>query len=803
MRKRQHWFVAVLVVLMLVSSTLGGWAQTQVVPERVIQQELSEEAVSEPAPVMDLPVTGGQDYIEPGVTPVMSRDRAVELAKEALMKHVNVDVSQDDFQLNTEYRKDWQYPEKYVWSLYWSLNEPMAYANANVTLDAQTGQVLDMNQDRGSYGEPQQTQLNLTREEAKDIAADFIEKLLPGKLDHMLLRDTQETYPVISHGGPLQYNFNYVRLIDGIVYDANFVNINIDGHSGDIKSFSQRWEEAPELPDSQGIMSVEEAEIQFKGNIKLELFYLPIRNEFMYEAIPKEFRLAYRLDPMMSTMINAKTGKPVDWSGKDGSLEQSVKDLSNTDKNRIADTAKPIVPRDQPMGQEDAEQLARKYAKELIDLEIHVQASNYMEGDQYWEAAGRKTWNIDFSTNEETQGEPEMTSMPSQSNGRIMVNALTGQLIALNWWRYIDGPYEMVDEPAINWEEGYDIAIDAIATYHPGKINDIRTLQRNGQNQGVMDGQMSQPMEYYYNFPRLIDGVLFDENQISIGVNAQTGKITNYTDRWSEDLVLPRKSNVMNQEQALEKLLSNYRMELAYFRYNASQDYMNPTYETKLVYRWMPNESTTSYPYVDAVSGQFIDYNGRTMPDRDATGFEERIQGHWVERTARLMAQQGIIDTTIFNPNEPITNMGWVKMMVKARGTDFYGPVMEGMGGDKVEFTDVSETDEDLRYIQWAIRYGYIDTLPENFQRNALVAREEAAVMMARFMGYQKLAEVQGIFRLQYDDAAQISLDAVGAVAINQGLEVISEGGSFRPKDSLTMAEAAQMLFTAVAQQRR
>ncbi len=803
MKKRQNWFVAVLVIFMLAGSILSGAAQTPTDSMGDLERQMAEEAVTAPIPAMDLPVTGGQDYIEPGVNPVMSRDRAVELAKEALMKHFNVDVSQDEFQLNTEYRKDWQYPEKYIWSLYWNLNEPMAYANANVTLDAQTGQVLDMNQDRGSYGEPQQAQLKLTREEARNIAADFIEKMLPGKIDHMLLRDSQENYPVISRGGPVQYYFNYVRVIEGIVYDANFVNINIDGHTGDIKSFSQRWEEAPVLPDSQGILSREEAETQFKENIKLELFYLPIRNEFMYEAIPKDFRLAYRLDPMMGTMINAKTGQPVDWSGKDGELQMSIKDLTNEEKNRIAEMKKPVITLDQPMGQEEAEQLARKYAEELMGLEIQVQASNYMEGDQYWEAAGRKTWNIDFTTNEEAQASPEMSIMPRNSNGRVMVNALTGELIALNWWHYIDGPFEMVDEPAISWEEGYDIAIDAIATYQPGKINDIRTWQRNMQTQAVMDGQMSQSMEYYYNFPRLIDGVLFDENQISIGINAQTGKITNYTARWSESLVLPRKSNVMTHEQALEKLLSNYRMELAYLRYNTNEDYNNPTFETKLVYRWMPHESTSSYPYIDAVSGQFIDYNGRTMPDRDATGFEERIAGHWVERTARLMAQQGIIDTTIFNPNEPITKMDWVKMMVKARGTDFYGPVMEAMGGDKVEFTDASETDEDLRYIQWAIRYGYIDTLPGEFQRNAMIEREEAVVMIARFMGYQTLAEAQGIFRLQYDDTAQISLNAVGAVAISQGLEVISEGRTFRPKDMMTMAEAAQMLFKAVAQQRR
>ena len=160
MKKRQNWLVAVLVVLLLAGSVLGGSAQTLADPGMNTQGDMPKEAVTAPIPEMDLPMTGGQDYVEPGVTPVMSRDKAVELAREALLNYFNVDVSQGDFQLNTEYRKDWQYPEKYVWNLYWYLNEPMSYANANVTLDAQTGQLLDMSQDSGSYGEPQQKQLN-------------------------------------------------------------------------------------------------------------------------------------------------------------------------------------------------------------------------------------------------------------------------------------------------------------------------------------------------------------------------------------------------------------------------------------------------------------------------------------------------------------------------------------------------------------------------------------------------------------------------------------------------------------------
>jgi hypothetical protein len=42
---------------------------------------------------------------------------------------------------------------------------------------------------------------------------------------------------------------------------------------------------------------------------------------------------------------------------------------------------------------------------------------------------------------------------------------------------------------------------------------------------------------------------------------------------------------------------------------------------------------------------------------------------------------------------------------------------MSDMGGEKVRYVDVVEHDEDYRYIQWAIRYGIIDNVPEEFDR--------------------------------------------------------------------------------------
>ncbi|MEN1761262.1 S-layer homology domain-containing protein [Anoxynatronum sibiricum] len=804
-QKQPKWLVLLLVAALVAGSLNSAFALT--VAESFTATEAAEMPVMTPETTMGMPVNGGQDFIEPGVTPEMSREHAVEIATEALRQHAGMDVTTGNFQLNTEYRRDWQLTDRYVWNLYWYLSDPMNYASANVTLDAGTGEIMDLSQDKGSYGETQRPLLQLTRHEARQKAESFIQKLFPGRLADMQLRESPENYMGMAGMGTYQYSFNYVRHIDGIVYDANFVNISIDGSTGEIKWFGQRWETDPELPDAQGIISESQARSRLTGLMQSELFYLPLRNEFTYESIPSQFRLAYRMDASMVNMINAKTGQPVDWSGRDDTLDMLEKDLTPVEKEAIAAQAAPVSSLPQPLNQQQAEEMALSYIRELAGKEAVIQAANYMEGDHYWETVGRSAWNLDFALteSEEVSGSngDERVMMPGYTNGRVMVNARTGELIAFNWWQYMEGPYGNTEKPALSWEEGYDMAIEMIAANHPGRINEIRTWQRSLQQREVMDGQVMHPTEYYYYFPRIIEGIVFDENNLSVGINATTGTVTNYTDRWSDTLTLPKAENLMTAREGMEALLKNYRLELAYLRYNTDYESLYPEYETKLVYRWMLNEATSNYPYVDAQAGTPLDFNGRALPQQDSQGFDARITGHWVERTARLLAQQGILDTTSFDPDEPITRMDVVKMMVKARGIDYYGPMMEAGGDEKVQFVDVSEADEDYRYLQWAIRYGYIDNQPQEFQREATITREELVVWMTRFTGYRQLAAATHIFQVPYTDADTISKEAVGAVAINYGLGIISGSGQFRPQDEVTMAETADILYKAVAQQRR
>lgn len=301
--------------------------------------------------------------------------------------------------------------------------------------------------------------------------------------------------------------------------------------------------------------------------------------------------------------------------------------------------------------------------------------------------------------------------------------------------------------------------------------------------------------EYTYQFPRKIQGAVYDENRIMVSINRYTGEIQSYTVRWTPALTLPSQESILSADQALKKLLKQHEMELVYSRMHIGTDDMDSEYSNRLVYRWRPVDPSYSMNYIDAQNGELLDHSGRKIPRSDIQAFEAAISGHWVERTARLLAQQGVIDMETFNPEEKITRIEAIKMMVKIHGSrSFTGHVMESSGD--VGFVDVMEQDEDFRYIQWAIRYGIMENKLEAFQWQETLPREEMAQMMINLLQYGELSKAADIFIVQYEDSEVISEKNWGAVAISKGLGLVdSDKKYFRPKEAATMAEVADMLY--------
>ena len=79
---------------------------------------------------------------------------------------------------------------------------------------------------------------------------------------------------------------------------------------------------------------------------------------------------------------------------------------------------------------------------------------------------------------------------------------------------------------------------------------------------------------------------------------------------------------------------------------------------------------------------------------------------------------------------------------------------------------------------------------------SAAVTREQAFVYMIRLAGYDSVASLSDIYKVSYADGDKLSDGLIGYAAILSGMGIIEgDGGNIRPKDSITRAEAAVMLY--------
>lgn len=410
MKDNWFWRIGMVTSCLFLATSISAVAETEMDGMQIIP-DLGRTSVSKVEVIESRLVD-----VEENAVPEMSREEALEIAAEVLRNYAGVDIDKKEYQIGTEYRRDWQSPTSYVWSLHFHYSDPSQHVSAFVTLEASTGSVLDLHLDSSRYPDGGRNPLSLTKDEAQERAEELLRRLAPGKLEKSRNIPIDGYY---GYGDSSVYHFQYFEEKEGILYDANFMNITIDGASGALRSFNYRWDKDAELPSPDAVISREEAESIFDQYTAVELFYLPMRDEFRYESIPKNFRIAYRLDQGMVGMIDAHSGKPVDWAGKEETTILQV-DISDKRKSEIVDKAKKPTALHSPLKQFEAEEKAGKIVEEIIGESIQIKNSQYSQGDGLWESAGRKVWNMNFV----------METHEEEFRGTVMLDAETGSLIA-------------------------------------------------------------------------------------------------------------------------------------------------------------------------------------------------------------------------------------------------------------------------------------------------------------------------------------------------------------------------------------
>lgn len=237
---------------------------------------------------------------------LITQEEAEKIAREFEIFEID-----DSFILDgASLRRGWDFERNYIWDLYLLKEDREAkdYKYINVSLNANTGEILNFDI---SYPMVE-GEKKFTEEEAKKVVEEFLEKIHPEKFKNTKYEKSDRDI-IIMENETGRYNFKYVRVVNGIPFVDNYINVRFDGINGKIYGFYMNWQEV-EIPLAEGVLPIDEAYNLFFENVGLKLEYrqmgLPYVNSEKARAVAEAAGVA--VDAVASAEIDAATDAAVD-----------------------------------------------------------------------------------------------------------------------------------------------------------------------------------------------------------------------------------------------------------------------------------------------------------------------------------------------------------------------------------------------------------------------------------------------------------------------------------------------------------
>lgn len=733
---------------------------------------LAESPVDLPAPeLIKNNAAGSQAPAETGEQQAaVSLEQAIRIAREAFV------VPEDFNEFSTGFD---QSDSGSFWNLRWYRSgEPGG--EMYVRVNSETGDIWSMGQWVPTLsGQEYQGLPKYTREKLEGAAAALAKKLQPERFKSARLQPSRDydyqPLPLVKRG-PVEYQYEYARIINGFPFTENGMTIAISGDTGQVIRFDLRWDDTSGFPAAAGMISQQQAEQIFRSEAGPQLYYF---RERVPGGKKVPLKLVYRLPGLQDrAVIDALTGDVLSREEEFYGYYDMGAGSGGEMRQKNSQAAIPLSPVEEVAVEEARNLLPRDKALEFATKAVQVSGeyalvSSRLEQDYMFNDI--KTWH--FSWEAGSGAERKMMD--------VAVNAASGELISFN-----TGAYRIYYEPSkppevkISEEEALKIASDYVKKVQPARWDEVVYINARPEYYPLIDkGGIPQPSSYNFNWVRQAHGVQFPDNGFNVAVDSATGEITSYRMTWW-DVEFPSQQGVMSREQAADIYLKEAPLNAAYMRL-----WLGPLYtkareegEVHLVY----HTAGQNFSMLDAFSGQLLDYSGNAVtPDYKNQKFDD-MDGHPASEAADLLARAGIVTPGgKFRPDDAITQAELITMLVKSSTHSS----VSGYGAGAAEKEPWYQ-----QYYETAVRLGIIQA-GENPDPDLPVTREVLARLIIHTMDLYKVARLSDIYLLDFSDAGDIAGHLRGHVALATGLGLIQPvDGRFEPKAVVTRGEAAQTL---------
>lgn len=676
----------------------------------------------------------------------LTAKEAAELVKERIAVPSNVqDFTSNYFE--SEGRGQWEFQ--------WTGKKE----NVNAVLDAESGDVTSFYGYGGEYNRQETSLPKVSRAQALATAGEFLKKAAPSKYSSLQLADYVPEKVIPYYTGNRDYSFYYERVVNGVPCAFNGAQVQISPLTGKVTSYHLDWDYKSAFPAVKNPIPAEKAGEIMKDK-GMELMYF--RPYPAKEGKKREVKLVYGVNEPRRTLVDAQTGNLVT-SSYFHTLRDGMYDMGGMGGMSAESAQKSRLT---PIEEEEVQAVANLLSKEKAEAAVYkyfkLPAKFVLDNARLYEDdRDQRIWSLGWT----------MTDKDNKGSGYMSANvdAQTGELLSYSKSIYYPGKENEPNKYSVG--EARTIGEKFLKTIQPGKMAQVKYVDR----QDYLEASQT----IRFDYARLVNGIPFYEDGISVEVDRVSGEILSFDVRWG-NFNFPKAAPAISQDAAYKDLTQANPLLMGYMRVEVPK-FERPEQKIGLYYYF----GTSQPRLVDALSGKVLLDSGEEYAGQAKVEFTD-IVGTPFEADIKLLHSLGIVGDSSgkFRPNAEVVHGDFIKMLVLASG---WQP------GEGEELDGLADTWYGP-YYQTAVSRGLLsaDNLPKPDQ---VVNRLECARYLVGALGLGKAAALEGIYQVPAKDADQVPVKDAGfaAIALKLGL-MPSVNGKFEAGSVLNRGQAAAVL---------
>ena len=291
-----------------------------------------------------------------------------------------------------------------------------------------------------------------------------------------------------------------------------------------------------------------------------------------------------------------------------------------------------------------------------------------------------------------------------------------------------------------------------------------------------------------FRYARQANGYFFPNDQFAIGIDTQDGSVSSYSQSWTEDVRFDSSNGVVSEDKAVDAYFKTFQVTGGYVAVPQKLDLSDPDYAplAEMGYRalnslklgWKLTASDKNVTGIDAKTGQPVFWS------REESGSLQYsdLAGSPAKAAAETLAGYGIgYAGGKFRPDKKLTQLDLVALLASTQGV-------------LIDPDNLADGDADRAY---RAAYGMGALKREDRKDGQQLSRMDVIKLLLDAGGYGPAARLQGIYRTDFSDEADIPEAMLGYAALAQGLKVVQgdSAGKLNPGQSAARGDAAVLLL--------